>query len=298
MVASILSVGGPCKYVWKDGANLSDDWLCEYAVPHIAQKMSPGVAAVLGKAFMWACYEPSLSGFVPSVLSERLKQAYCNIPAGPCLRDRECPVKRVELIVTGHEGEVHIDELEDAAEENGATRTRAASSRELAAIYSKVVSLERRLIDSVNNQTRSYTDMTSYIRKIQSNIRRFANFPVRSIGATRRGTDEALRRERDGPTATLTKNPRDLYTLWKEYEFGVGGRKPARQFTSIERGKCKYTYSKRKVIWNVIDRMVRGGYTAQVACDRIYDIYGRLSLTKLVLEIRKDEKRGGHCSLR
>lgn len=60
--------------------------------------------------------------------------------------------------------------------------------------------------------------------------------------------------------------PRDLYQLWQEYEFGIGGRKPARQFTSVERGAVKFTYSRRKITtWDAIDRMVRSGVTAQVA---------------------------------
>jgi hypothetical protein len=31
--------------------------------------------------------------------------------------------------------------------------------------------------------------------------------------------------------ATLSPHPRDLYQLWQEFEFDIGGRKPARQFT-------------------------------------------------------------------
>ncbi|KAF0729200.1 hypothetical protein Ae201684P_010677 [Aphanomyces euteiches] len=34
----------------------------------------------------------------------------------------------------------------------------------------------------------------------------------------------------------LSKRPRDLYELWKEYEFGLGGNKPAKHFTEKEHG--------------------------------------------------------------
>jgi len=69
--------------------------------------------------------------------------------------------------------------------------------------------------------------------------------------------------------------------LWNEYEFGLGGRKPARQFTAVERGAVKFSYSRRKTAWDAIDRMVRSGATAQVAIDRIYGVYGRLNVSLL-----------------
>ena len=34
----------------------------------------------------------------------------------------------------------------------------------------------------------------------------------------------------------LYKNPKDLHTLWKEWEFGLNGVKPAKDFTYHERG--------------------------------------------------------------
>jgi hypothetical protein len=33
----------------------------------------------------------------------------------------------------------------------------------------------------------------------------------------------------------LSSQPRDLITLWREYQFGLNGRKAARQFTTQER---------------------------------------------------------------
>ena len=85
--------------------------------------------------------------------------------------------------------------------------------------------------------------------------------------------------------------------LWHEYEFGIGGRKPARQFTSVERGRVKFKYSRRKIIWNAIDRMVRSGSTAQVAIDNIYEVYGRLNVSAMATAMRQDEKSGGHPRL-
>jgi hypothetical protein len=66
------------------------------------------------------------------------------------------------------------------------------------------------------------------------------------------------------------------------YEFGIGGRKPARQFTTHERGQVKFKYCRRKVVWDSIDRMVRAGFTAQVAVDKIYEAYGQITVTQII----------------
>ena len=42
--------------------------------------------------------------------------------------------------------------------------------------------------------------------------------------------------------ASLSPTPRSLYDLSVEYQTGIGGRKPARDFTACERGLDKYRY--------------------------------------------------------
>jgi hypothetical protein len=76
--------------------------------------------------------------------------------------------------------------------------------------------------------------------------------------------------------ATLSAKPRSLQVLWEEYERGIGGRRAARLFTREERGRVKHKYHKRKMVWDLILTLLRGGLTAQVAIDRIYDHYGRI----------------------
>mgnify|MGYP003512971962 FL=1 len=55
-----------------------------------------------------------------------------------------------------------------------------------------------------------------------------------------------------GFLAELCLCPRTLYDLWQEYQYGLGGRKPAKYFTPTERGKVKHKYSRRKVVWETI----------------------------------------------
>ena len=74
---------------------------------------------------------------------------------------------------------------------------------------------------------------------------------------------------------------------------GGGGRKPAKDFNSGERGAVKGVYSFRKPLWDKVAEMVRAGDTAQVACDKIYASYGEsLSVTAILRKMAKDRKFG------
>ena len=69
--------------------------------------------------------------------------------------------------------------------------------------------------------------------------------------------------ERRGPRPSLlSKCPKTLYDLWKEHVFGFSGIKPAREFNRHERGAVRHLYSKRLVVWKLVDDLVRIGYTA------------------------------------
>jgi hypothetical protein len=78
--------------------------------------------------------------------------------------------------------------------------------------------------------------------------------------------------------------------LWEEYERGIVGRRAARLFTRDERGRVKHKYHRRKMVWDLISILVRGGLTAlQVAIDRIYDFYGRAdSVTTIINKMKND----------
>jgi hypothetical protein len=93
--------------------------------------------------------------------------------------------------------------------------------------------------------------------------------------------------------ATLMPNPKSLYDLWTEYLHGVGGRKPARLFSETERGRVKYKYTRRKVIWDVVRDLVSLGHSSQRAIDLIYGVYGpQTSVTVIINRLRRDKKNG------
>ena len=82
-------------------------------------------------------------------------------------------------------------------------------------------------------------------------------------------------------------------TLWNEYLNGVGGRKPARLFSATERGRVKYKYTRRKVVWDLVRNLVNLGHTAERAIDMIYDVYGaQTNVSNIINRIRKDKMNG------
>mmetsp|Transcript_28591 Transcript_28591/g.60599 ORF Transcript_28591/g.60599 Transcript_28591/m.60599 type:complete len:453 (+) Transcript_28591:105-1463(+) len=89
--------------------------------------------------------------------------------------------------------------------------------------------------------------------------------------------------------ANLSKMPKDLRTLWREYQFGLDGNKPAKDFTPQERGHVKCIYCRRKVFWDAVQMLIAKGFTWETAVDRILTVYGsRHSVSKILHELRKD----------
>ena len=107
----------------------------------------------------------------------------------------------------------------------------------------------------------------------------------------------------DSRPASLCRNPRMLSILWSEYMNGIGGRKPAQQFTQEERGGrgVKQNYHFRKPFWRCMQRLVDKGCTESVAIGRITRIYIRSgsssSITDVLRKMAKDERNGGHMGL-
>ena len=96
------------------------------------------------------------------------------------------------------------------------------------------------------------------------------------------------------------RRPKDLYVLWHKYEFGSTDRvKPAKLLTSTERGRNKFAYSRRKVFWDMVGKMISRGYTSDAVMNKIYSTYRhQLSVSYILVKLRNDKGRGGHPDLR
>ena len=95
-------------------------------------------------------------------------------------------------------------------------------------------------------------------------------------------------------SATLSNNPRTLHDMWREFKFGLNGRKPAQHFSRHERNanaKIKQIYYRRNYVWALMDRLVRLGDTPEQACQKIRGVYGKMGMTKMISAIIADKKR-------
>ena len=128
------------------------------------------------------------------------------------------------------------------------------------------------------------------IGAVEASVKRIAMQPVVSRANVPISTSTSVKR----PLIRLSRCPKNLYILWQEFEFGLEGKKPARDFTAEERGVNKFAYSRRKVFWDLVEQLTRRGYTSDAAIDRIYGVYGRsLPVSSILLKLRQDRRRGG-----
>ena len=276
--ASKLCVGGACKYKLKNGCGISDDWLVSNVTPSIAAVYGIKVAAILAKPLLWACFDVDRAGMVPEGIRSRILRA-CEDVAGS-LPQGENPVERVRLYVTENDGVVIFDEIpNDGVIATIGERGGASDIEWKNAVFAKVSKIAQDITEIKNTADMRHSEVTARLDQMDSNFKRYYMRP--GVQMRQRGSASQSRPAVTPAGATLCSCPKDLYVLWNEYEHGFPPNKPARNFSAAERGKSKFKYSNRKVLWTVIDRMVNSGITAQVAIDRIYGHYGQLPVFQM-----------------
>ena len=67
--------------------------------------------------------------------------------------------------------------------------------------------------------------------------------------------------------ASLLSKPWTLYVLWEEYTKGFGEAKAAKDFTAKERGNMKHKFSRRKVFWDCVTRLLNSSLSAYVVME-------------------------------
>ena len=169
----------------------------------------------------------------------------------------------------------------------------------------------QQLFEMRSQYERQYIIITRNIKRIalQPVVRRSNLLPRVVDTQGTQGQNEEEQKEEDDEElamllirrrpAKLYKSPKTLFDVWQEYQFGINGEKPAKDFTHEERGKNKCIYCRRKVFWDVVSNLVRAGHTSDVAIDRVYQVYGRsTSVTRILVQMVRQRKDGGHPSLR
>ena len=71
-VASVLAVGGPIKYVVKNGSGILDTWMLTHVLPNLSRSttLSQHVALVLAPTVLWAAFDDSMEADMPIALGD------------------------------------------------------------------------------------------------------------------------------------------------------------------------------------------------------------------------------------
>ena len=305
-VAALLCVGGPCKYKVREDAGITNQWILQNVMPHGRTKTGDETAIVLGRALLWLAFSTVGEENMPHHLYQRIHDAYRavnnDLPDGITN-----PVDKLPVVVTGSDGEVYIDEIPHEMQGNneqglGGGFGNRPVQQQLLALHSSMLQLRRQLEEHAGAFAEHRIQTQRNYQTLNTNVRRIAMAPALRGGVNQaangnQGADgnlgAAVGAANANGAATLSPTPRTVHALWQEYMEGIGGRKPARLFTPEERGLNKHRFTRRKVVWDTIDRLIRRGFTANVACDQIYEHYGRqLSVTRVINAMLQDRRNG------
>ena len=153
---------------------------------------------------------------------------------------------------------------------------------------------DRIVVQQAFSTLRVHTDMQ--FKKIANNIARSNPLNLRRLARGNDYTRSGLRKR-----AVLSNQIQNLHHLWDEWLVWLEGNLPAKEFSSIERGKVKHKYSKRMHVWRCISKHVNAGFSAEQAIDRIYTVFGHnLSVTKIIKSFQnaiRDHGARGHPNL-
>ena len=231
---------------------------------------------------------------VPEELANRTMRAHRDIGDRCTLEEGENPVMKRPLGVTGTDSELTCDILmaEDAGEvaSGGDARVRAGTERqEVRLVASQVMHLRRELADTRQEVARCQQANKVVLARMNRNLARLAGAPARRTVAADDDNEDGRPRLLPVPMP----RPRSLHDLWKEWEFGGPGRKPAKDFAPNERGKAKNAFSHRKPLWDKANELTRSGMSAQVARDTTCDVHGhRMTVTKTLKRLALDRRTG------
>ena len=291
----------------------------------------------LGLALLWLAHDEQARDdlVMPAELKTRIQAAYEDLivenkPAQPVDRislhvyrhGEETVIE--EVLSQERREDDQQQQMSNVGDELARMPATAGSSAGTQHVLQTVVIQQRQLQQQIqqlqqamltmDQRNREWTE--NKFRTINDNIRRFggtiqsgiARQDPQRIAAVARYNQEDHSRQHDilhpanytqrgRQWPKLAPNVRDLMVLWNEWEFGIGGRKAAKDWTAQERGgggdkKVKQMYHRRKNIWRVQLLLVNKGRSIHSANALIERTYGpQLSLTGISQAIAQDRQR-------
>ena len=321
-VAATICIGGPVKYVIKDGiTGLTREWLFEHVVPAIRRRFpnDSRLCTVLALALLYICLGDNEVVFVPPEVKSRVRAAYAQLGL-----EEAQPIKKVPLHVYRNNGVLMIDALDEDGSPSGGAGPGGGGGSRMSNEMGQTLLVRMNQVERTQAQTQvqfmgGMADLRTYcggqFRLLNNNIRCYGGTIQGSL-VRQRASNREHRLLREGEAneapeltevrpAILSNNPRSLILLWREYQFGIDGKKAAKLWDRNEinsSNTTKQKYWRRNHVWQAIARLVRGGRTAELAAIEIKKVYGfASSVSKIIKEMIKDRHRhpgGIHPNLR
>jgi hypothetical protein len=334
-VAGVLCVGQPVKYKLKPNTGITRNWLLANIVPgirdHFEDDTQNRIADVLALPLLYAVLEPGCEDLVTPAVSGRVRaQWIVHCVANEMEQDLN-PVEKVVLQVHRYENQLVIDELltlqggggDNDGPGGGAdpllvANQAAGNQQQLSILTNQMHQLKQDQTEAKMESLHAISELRSYCQHQFGNVhttlgkllnqaptRRVPGRPgnaatAAGIAAATTAVGTVARRREFAPLrAGLSKCPRSLHDLWREWTDGLEGNKPASQIKRSERGgKMRYVYFNRKIVWDVIKRFTDKNISHLTAIDNIETAYGRnKSLSHYIACLKRDKKHGGHPNL-
>jgi len=212
-VASMLCIGGPCKYIVREESGVTDDFILRHVMPSAKGRLADSVCIILGKALLFFIFEDK-TNHAPDDIVTRVKNAY----AGVTNDVTQAPVVRVPIVCTGHEGEVYIDTIasDEQLNEMGANANGNAQATgnigtlndrpmrdQIRALQSQVMGVKAQIDEVSKLIVEDNVAKGGQLQTLNANIKRLRLSPGRPIRATVGRVENA----------TLSAHPRTLYEL-------------------------------------------------------------------------------------
>ncbi|KAG9408425.1 hypothetical protein AC1031_021664 [Aphanomyces cochlioides] len=284
-----------CKICLVEPEWFSHEFLSTRIAPN-ARLLCPELAGILALPLLYASYQcvsPMDRAFplLPDILMTRIRRAVAEIPNLTLDESSPQVFTNIPIVATGLGGELR---LVDAGVDVSATSADGSASTaimaSLCAQAAELGTLKRRF-EEVHAQFQNdfesiRSTMKSNFHRLHTSLQRIASMPS---GHGHLNNDPCHDQNlRTRLQAKLSKRPLDLYELWKEYEFGLAGSIPAKQFSEKERGAVKFTFCFRAKLWRLVEAMLKRGYTSDTAIDAVYAKFGRSkSVSAILTELRR-----------
>lgn len=320
-VAAVLCPGGVCNYVVVDPA-CTPEWIATNVCPNVRQVFGDTLSLLFGRAILWCAFS-SVQDLLPSDMLEQITTAYNQVRT---VANNRNPIEKRLVHVSGHEGTVFMEDFVEAEEDQGVQMGNASTgvqpqvprrvpavgggnSRDLLVMMGSNLQAMRR---QITEQANTIDNLKATLRNTTKAVNRLINkVDANPLRAMQRAADNRRAAgvanvppppQQEGqvdddcdPNALLSACPRSLERLWMEYTHGIGGNKPAKHFTRVERGRWKHKYSRRKNFWDLMNVLMRTGHarTSTEAISMIRQAYGQsASVTTVINSIIGDRNNG------